>query len=364
MSDPNSQLLLVSTLADLQRKVQALEADVGALKEAMVHTQTGALKATMLLPNPKDVTLSANIYELIREHNFFAPLFLQSEDNPKVFHLQAPLSTKRNENGMWKPKNSGFALYLGGLHTDGHEALLWRQSYIGKLMSQQIGFVYPAETATKRMAIGNKLMAGVVVCMQAEQFDCASFAEVFRAMGVGLLNVYVVNERYDGLCLSNTESFKSCFRDFAAPWSLRLQVQEVNDLMLKILRAQTVGGHVFATTEECFSEVLYRRSGMIFDVTTPKLVEIRQQLDIVQELSTVEPKSDVAWILQYAYMKMVIDTAIEREMVDYLTTGLRLNLTSIDLHVKMCESLRTNTRLPEDLRSMLAILMPVATTDK
>ena len=209
---------MATSIAEITRRVNNFETILTQIQEAMIRVDTGSVKPTKPLLNIAELELNPRVRDILTSHGFFQDLFVPDDANPKLYHLVPANIDRKNENGAWRGQTT--RLYLGGTHRNNKTPILWRQNIMPKLIQSNISFVYPAENPTERYPIDTQ-MAAVLVALQPDIYDISALAEIVRAMGLGLQNVFVVCEKLDALFLENKDTVYSCFRGFVPPWTQR-----------------------------------------------------------------------------------------------------------------------------------------------
>ena len=183
-----------------------------------------------------------------------------------------------------------------------------------------------------------------------------------RAFGVGLVNVFVVAERFDALGISNNESRSSSFREFVDPWQPRVEATEIMAMIKYIASQQCISGipWLFPDIDACVTTVVYTHKNNIFGREAAHTAVSTTQLDtLAYLLANNKPKSDSAWILLYAYAKLVLDNTTDIPGFADLCRSKNIDLENLYVHIRLCQSLKTNRQnLPAEIRDALHILFP------
>jgi len=88
------------------------------------------------------------------------------------------------------------------------------------------------------------------------------------------------------------------------------------------------------------------------------LVDVCIQLDILAYLfAQPPPVSDAAWVVLYAYAKLVLDRAADLPNLVEHCKDLGLKLQDISLNVNFCVSLLPRDDIPANTRAMLSIVL-------
>jgi len=358
MADDNAPptVQIIKTVSGFNGRLSALEAQVQTLHQLLIDANTGCVRSNECIRGDDEIEIVDQIYKIISGHPWLTRLYTRDDVESSKYYIHPPPHDHCNENGVWSDGKLG-TVYLGGLQVMDETPMLWRQTIIPRLISNDIKFVFPAPNAMKRDPITSPKIAASVIALDPAAFSLSSIGEIVRSVGIGIPHIFVVCEDLSGVFLENKTQIASTFRQYGDRWYPRQEADEVYKMLRYILFTQSGEGNLLKTMDECVKNLCYRHKKAIFGGTHVTLVDICVQLDILAYLfSLTPPVSDVAWIVLYSYAKLVLDRAADFPNLIEHCKDLGLKLQDISLNINLCDSLLSRDDLPKNTRAMLNII--------
>lgn len=326
------------------------------LRALLIKADTGCVRSKECIRSDDEIEIVDQIYKIIEAHPWLTRLYVKDDVEMTKYHIQPPPQEHCNENCIWNEGKMG-TVYLGGLQILDDIPLLWRQTIIPRLITNEIRFIFPAPNAMKRMPIMSPKIAAVIVALDPSVFSLPCIGEIVRSVGIGIPHVLVVCENMTGVCLPNKSMVSSTFRQYSDRWYPRQEADEVYKLLTYILFKQSGEGSILQNIDECVKHICYKHKKTIFGGSHVHLVDVYVQLDILAHLFTLPaPVSDTAWIVLYSYAKLVLDRAVDFPNLVQHSKDLGLKLQEISLYVDFCKSLLSREDVPINIRAMLGII--------
>jgi hypothetical protein len=354
--DTPSNVQVIKAVAGFNGRLSVLEEQMLELRALLIKADTGCVRSKEYIRGEDQMEIVDQIYKIIAAHPWLTRLYVNDDVEPTKYHLQPPPQEHCNENCTWNDGKIG-TVYLGGLQVLDESPLLWRQIIIPRLITNEIRFVFPAPNAMKRMPITSPKITAVIVALDPSVFSLPCIGEIVRSVSIGIPYVFVVCEDLTGVCLPNKTMIQSTFRHFCDRWYPRQEADEVYKILKYILFKQCGEGSILQTMDECVKHVCYKHKKAIFGGGHVHLVDVYVQLDILAYLFTQPaPISDTAWIVLYAYAKLVLDRAADFPNLIEHCKDLGLKLQDISLYTNYCHSLLTREDVSLNTRAMLGII--------